>query len=137
MSLSNYSENELLDHLLGKGTRNFTSPATLAVALFSAQTGTESATDEPTFTEFANSNGYARKAVTFGTAALGSASNSADVTFDTATGNQGTVVAIGVFDSASYGGGNLLFYGDLTVSKTIQNGDTFEIKSGNLTVTFD
>ena len=42
MSLSNYSENKLIDHLLGKGTRNFTSPSTLAVDIFSAQTGTES-----------------------------------------------------------------------------------------------
>lgn len=137
MSLSNYSENELLDHLLGKGTRDFSSPTTLAVALFSAQTGTESATDEPTFTEFANSNGYARTAVTFGAASLGSASNSADVTFPTATGDQGTVTHIGVYDNATYGAGNLLFYGALTVSKTIQNGDTFEIKASNLTVTFD
>ena len=137
MSLSNYAENKILDHLCGKGTRNFTSPATLAVALLSAISSTETTTDEPTVTEFANSNGYQRTAVTFGTAALGSASNSADITFDTATGDQGTVVAIGVFDSATYGGGNLLFYGNLTVSKTIQNGDTFEIKSGNLTVTFD
>ena len=137
MSLSNYSENELLDHLLGKGTRNFTSPSTLAVALFSAQTGTESATDEPTFTEFANSNGYARKAVTFGTAALGSTKNSADVTFPTATGNQGTATHIAVFDNLTYGAGNLLFYGALTASKTIQTGDTFEIKTDNLTVNLD
>ena len=39
MSLSNYAENELLDHLLGKGTRDFTSPATLAVALASGARG--------------------------------------------------------------------------------------------------
>lgn len=137
MSLSNYTEIELLDHLLGKGTRDFASPTTLAVALFSAQTGTESPTDEPTFTEFANANGYARTAVSFDAAALGASSNSGDVTFPTATGNQGTVTHIGVYDNATYGAGNLLFYGALTVSKNIQNGDTFEIKAGNLTVTFD
>lgn len=135
MSLSNYSENELLDHLLGKGTRDFTSPTTLAVALFSAQTGTESTTDEPTFTEVTG-NGYARTAVTFNAASLGSADNSADVTFPTASGgNFGTITHIGVYDATT--GGNLLFYGALSVSKTVQDGDTFEIKAGNLTVTLD
>ena len=33
-SASNYLENEVLDHVLGKGTRDFTSPGTLTVALF-------------------------------------------------------------------------------------------------------
>lgn len=135
MSLSNYTENELLDHLLGKGTRDFSSPTTLAVALFTALTGTESTTDEPTFTEVSG-NGYARTAVTFGAASLGSASNSADVTFPTANGGDfGTITHIGVYDATS--GGNLLFYGALTVSKTVQDGDTFEIKASNLTVTLD
>ena len=133
MSLSNYAENELLDHLLGKGLRNFTSPATLAVALASAISGTDGAT----VTEFANANGYARKAVTFGAASSGSATNSGDVTFDTATGNQGTVTHIAVYDNLTYGAGELLFYGALTASKTIQTGDTFEIKTSNLTVNLD
>ena len=137
MSLSNYAENKILDHLCGKGTRDFTSPATLAVALLSAISSTETTTDEPTVTEFANSNGYQRTAVTFGTAALGSTKNSADVTFPTATGNQGTVTHIAVFDNLTYGAGNLLFYGALTASKTIQTGDTFEIKTDNLTVNLD
>ena len=138
MSLSNYAENELLDHLLGKGTRDFPSPTTLVVALFTAITGTESPTDEPTFTEVANANGYARKAVTFGATSNGSAKNSADVTFDTCNGGDwGTVTHIGVYDNATYGGDNLLLYGALTVSKNIQDGDTFEIKTNNLTVTLD
>jgi hypothetical protein len=133
MSLSNYAENELLDHLLGKGLRNFTSPPVLAVALASAITGTDGAT----VTEFANANGYTRQAVTFGAAGSGSATNSADVTFDPATGDQGTVTHIAVYDNAAYGLGELLFYGALTASKTIQTGDTFEIKTSNLTVNLD
>ena len=133
MSLSNYAELKLLDHLLGKGTRDFTSPATLAVAMASAISGTDGAT----VTEFANANGYVRQAVTFGTASSGSASNSTLVSFPTATGNQGTCTHIAVYDSLTYGGGNLLFYGALTASKTIDTGDTFEIKIGNLTVNLD
>lgn len=135
MSLSNYTENELLDHLLGKTTRDFTSPSVLAVALFTSLDSTESTTDEPTFTEVTG-NGYARTAVSFNAASNGSADNSADVTFPTASGgNFGTITHIGVYDATS--GGNLLFYGVLSVSKTVQDGDTFEIKAGNLTVTLD
>ena len=133
MSLSNYAENELLDHLLGKGTRDFTSPATLAVAMASAVSGSEPVT----VTEFANANGYVRQAVTFAAASSGNAKNSVLVSFPTATGNQGTCTHVAVYDSLTYGGGNLLFYGALTASKTIDTGDTFEIKINNLTVNLD
>jgi hypothetical protein len=133
MSLSNYAENKILDHLCGKGVRDFTSPATLAVAMASAISGSE----PQTVTEFANANSYARTAVTFGAAASGSTTNSGDVTFPTATGNQGTCTHIAVYDSLTYGAGNLLFYGALTASKTIETGDTFEIKISNLTVNLD
>ena len=133
MSLSNYAENELLDHLCGKGTRDFPSPTTLAVAMASAISGSEPVT----VTEFANANDYARTAVTFGAASSGSTTNSGAVTFPTATGNQGTCTHIAVYDNLTYGAGNLLFYGALTASKTIETGDTFEIKTSNLTVNFD
>ena len=119
MSLSNYAELKMLDHLCGKGARDFTSPAVLAVAMASA------ISSEPaTVTEFANANSYARTAVTFGS-------------FPTASGNQGTCTHIAVYDNLTYGAGNLLFYGELTASKQIDNGDTFEIKTDNLTVTLD
>ena len=133
MSLSNYAEDKILDHLCGKGARDFISPATLAVAMASAVSGSEPVT----VTEFADANDYERKAVTFGSAASGSATNSGDVTFPTATGNQGTCTHIAVYDNLTYGGGNLLFYGALTASKTIETGDTFEIKISNLTVNLD
>jgi len=133
MSLSNYAELKMLDHLLGKGARNFTSPATLAVAMASAVSGSEPVT----VTEFANANGYVRQAVTFATASAGNSKNSVLVSFPTATGNQGTCTHIAVFDNLTYGAGNLLFYGALTASKTIDTGDTFEIKVNNLTVNLD
>ena len=133
MSLSNYAELKMLDHLLGKGTRDFTSPATLAVAMASAVSGSEPVT----VTEFANNNGYVRQAVTFAAASGGNAKNSVLVSFPTATGNQGTCTHIAVYDNLTYGAGNLLFYGALTASKTIDTGDTFEIKIDNLTVNLD
>jgi len=133
MSLSNYAELKMLDHLCGKGARNFTSPPVLAVAMASAISGSE----PQTVTEFADANGYVRQAVTFAAATSGYTKNSVLVSFPTATGNQGTCTHIAVYDSVAYGGGNLLFYGALTANKTIDTGDTFEIKVDNLTVNLD
>lgn len=127
---SDYLENEILDHVLGKGTRDFTSPANLFVSLY-----TSNPNDDDSGTEVSGTN-YARTAVTFGAASSASASNSADVTFPAAgAGGYGTVTHIGIHDASS--AGNLLFHGAVTTSKTIDEGDTFQISSGNLTVSLD
>lgn len=87
-------------------------------------------------------NGYARVAIgsEFASPASGgSITNSAAIVFPTAntatdgTG-WGTVVAAGIFDASS--GGNLLWAGTLTASKTVGTGDTFSIPSSDLTVSF-
>ena len=77
-------------------------------------------------------NAYARTGVTFGAASGGSATNSANVTFPTATGTWGTVSHAGVFD-----GTDMVFYGALSVSKSPTSGDTFQINAGQLTITLD
>jgi len=123
---TNYLENEVLDHILGEGTRDFASPTNLQVGLFTAVTDGEAGT----VTEVSG-NGYARTDVTFGVSTGGSATNTADVTFPTATGGDwGLVNNAGIYDQA----GNLLFYGALTVSKTVTDGDTFQISTGSLTI---
>ena len=76
---------------------------------------------------------YARKIASFGTPSNGASSTDADIQFDQATGNWGTITHFGIYDSLS--GGNLLYHGALTVSKLIETGDVFKIASGNLTVT--
>lgn len=53
-----------------------------------------------------------------------------DVTFTTATGSWGTIVGLGLFDASS--GGNLLYYADLSASKTVGIGDQFKIVAPNL-----
>ena len=126
---SDYLENEVLDHVLGQGARDFTSPANLYVGLFSAATGLEENTPSA---EIAG-GAYARKTVAFSVASAGSSASSATVTFDTATQNWGTVTHLAVMDASS--GGNVLFWGALTASKTVSTGDTFQISAGNLTVT--
>lgn len=62
---------------------------------------------------------------TWNTAAAGASDNKLDVSFATPSANWGLVTYVGVFDAnAKTSGDNLLFWSDLTVSKTINNGDT-------------
>jgi hypothetical protein len=139
-SASDYLENEILDHVLGKGTRDFTSPASLFVALFTGTAATTLANlEEGTLTdEVADLYSYARTAVTFGAASSGSASNSSAVEFAAADGgNFGTVTVAAVMDSSTHGAGNVLFAGELAVAKTITDGDTFRIDTSQLTISLD
>jgi len=129
---SDYLENKVLDFLLGGVS--FTPPATVYIALF-----TVAPTDAGGGTEVSG-GGYARVAVTnnttnFPAASNGTKSNGSTITFPTATADWGTVVAVGIFDAAT--GGNLLFWANLTTSKTIQNGDTAQFAAGSLTFTED
>jgi hypothetical protein len=80
----------------------------------------------------ASGTAYARKAVTFAAASGGTSATNTTVTFDAATASWGTVTHVAVMDQAS--GGNVLFWGAVTTSKTIDSGDTFQVTSGNLTI---
>ena len=122
---SDFLENKLLDHSLA--TTAYTAPAAVYVGLF-----TSDPTDAGTGTEVSGGS-YARQAATFAAASGGSASTSATITFPSATANWGTIGWIGLYDASS--AGNLLYHGAVTTSKTIETGDTFQISSGNLTIT--
>lgn len=102
-------------------------PAAIAVSLHTANPTDVTATAAAN--EVANSGGYARVAVTQADAnwnaptTSGIFTNAGTITFPAPTGNWGVVTHFGVWDSATYGAGNLLFYGALTTPKTINNGD--------------
>jgi len=123
--MANYLENALINATL-RGT-TFTAVATPYIALY-----TTDPTDADTGTEVTGGS-YARTAVTMGAPSDGVSTNSADVTFPTATGTWGTVGWIGIRDAST--GGNLLYHTPLDVSKTITSGDIFKISTGNLSVT--
>jgi len=124
-ALSDYAENELLDHLLGTGA--FTMPSAVYVGL-----STGSFNDDNSGTELSGNN-YTRKAVSFGAASSGTASNDAAVEFSAATGSWGVVSHFGLFDAAS--SGNLLIHGALTASKTIESGDILKLAIGDMDIT--
>jgi len=125
--MSDYLENEILDHILGTGS--YTAPTTVYVGL-----STGSFADDNSGTELSGS-GYARVAATFSAAASGTTSNSAAIEFPAATGSWGTVSHFGSFDAST--AGNLLIHGAFTASKTIDSGDILKISAGDLDVSAD
>jgi len=129
-SFSNYWENELLDHLFGKGS--YTAP-TIYVGLSTTDPGDDGAgLSEP------GGNGYARVQTApadWNSAAAGSLANAGLIEFNEATGSWGTATHFALFDSAS--GGNLLAHGALTQAKTVTVGDTARFTAGDLNVTLD
>ena len=132
---SNYLENKVLDHVLR--VTSYTQPSGLYLALFTNTSGSAAANLEAgTLTDETSTSGtaYARQAVTFAAASGGSSATNATVTFPTATANWGTITHVAIMDGDTKGAGNVLFYGAVTTSKTIETGDTFQVSSGNLTV---
>lgn len=125
--MSNYLENALINATLRN--TSYTSPATVYVGLYTSDPG-----EGNTGTEVSGGS-YARTAVTFGAPANGVSTNSASVTFPTATGTWGTVTHIGILDAST--SGNLLYYTPLDASKAIASGDVFTISTGNLSVTLE
>ena len=123
--MSNFLENALINATLRNTT--YTSVATVYVSLW-----TTNPTDAGSGTEVSGGS-YARTAVTFGAPSDGASTNSADVTFPTATGSWGTVGWIGINDAAT--AGNLLYHTALDTAKAIDSGDIFKISTGNLSVT--
>jgi hypothetical protein len=134
-SFSDYLEAELLDHIMGMGTRNFTPPTNLYVALF-----TNTPTDAGGGVEVTGGN-YARVSTSASdwNVATGTnpceVDNANDITFPQATANWGTVTGFALFDAAA--GGNIIMWADLTVSRNVQSGDTPEFKAGDLEIRLD
>ena len=132
---SNYLENALLNHVLT--STGYTAPTTRFLALFNNTSGNAAANLEAgTLTDETGTSGtaYARQAVTFAAASGGSSATNATVTFPAATANWGTITHVAVMDGGTAGAGNVLFWGAVTTSKTIETGDTFQVTSGNLTI---
>jgi len=125
-AISNYLENALINATLRNTT--YTSPSVVYAGLF-----TSDPTDAGSGTEVSGGS-YARKAITFAAPSNGVTTNSAAACeFDQATGSWGTITHFGIFDALS--GGNLLYHGALTTSKTIASGDVFKFPTSSVTVT--
>ena len=126
MSFSNFLEHRVLGHVFG--ATPYTAPTTLYVGLFTSSPGETGSGTE------VSGGSYARQTIAF-TVTGNQASNTAAVEFPTATASWGTVTFAAIYDALS--GGNLLAYGALTTSKTIDNGDVFRIPAGDFDINLD
>ena len=129
-SFTDHWENEILDHLFGKGSYT---PPTIHVGLSTANPGDDGAgLSEP------SGNGYARvsaSAADWNSASGGSLDNVNAIEFPQATGSWGTITHFALFDAST--GGNMLAHGSLTQSKAIASGDTARFSAGDLDVSLD
>ena len=132
-SKSDAFEADVLKAALGLATSIITTtPITTYVGLL-----TVAPTDSTGGTEVSGGS-YARvsNAFKWPTPTSGAAlSNNAVITFPTATAGWGTVVAFGIYSASS--AGSLLYWGDLTVSRTVLTGDTPQFAVGTLTLSED
>ncbi len=116
---SDYLENKIIDHFL-RGQAS-TAPAAVYVAVHTA---------DPTDAGTGNA-GTARVACTFAAPTNGVTSNTATVTFNGVAA--GTYTYGSVWDAAT--GGNMLYSGALSASKTADAGDNLSFAAGQLTIT--
>jgi hypothetical protein len=142
-AMSDYLENKLIDQIFR--AQAYTFPTTLYVGLLTAAPSDTGGGTEVT------GNAYARASVASslvnwaGTQAAastvassgttGTTSNNGSISFPTPTAAWGLVTHFGIYDAAT--GGNLLFYGALTIQKTINQGDTVLFPAATLSIQID
>lgn len=143
-AMSNYLENQLVDHILRGQTFSPTVPASVYVALYTAAPSDSGGGTEVTgnnysrvavsraLTAWAGTQSAASTVASSGTG--GVTSNNAAITFPVPSGSWGTVTHFAILDAST--AGNLLFHGALTVTQTINTGNTVSFAAGQLQITF-
>jgi hypothetical protein len=109
----------------------------LAIALYTVTPSDAGGGTEVTGGNYARVNMGAPLDATWTAASAtdGLTDNAADITFPAPSANWGTIVAFGIFDATT--AGNLLIWGPLTTSKTVNNGDPApKFVAGSLDITF-
>lgn len=134
-AMSDYLENKLIDFVFRGQT--YTPPTNTWIGLLTANTNLQDANTGSNVVEVSG-GGYARVAYpstllnwsgtqsstanTVSSGTTGTTYNLSPITFPSPVGaDWGVIKAFGMFDAVS--GGNMLFYGNLTTPKTVNNGD--------------
>jgi hypothetical protein len=140
-SMTDYLEKRVLDLIFRNSNASATAPLGLDATNVWVGLFTATPSDTGGGTEVSGGS-YARVAVVrtgagwnAATGALATSNNTGTITFPTATGSWGTVTQFGIFDAATVG--NLLYWGDLTTSKTISSGDTATFAASAISITQD
>lgn len=153
-AMSDFLENKLIDWyfraqalgVTGASAAAGSGPTTLYIGLFTATPsdtggGTEVSGGSyarvavtSSLANWAGTQGAGTTVVSSGTS--GTTSNNNAITFPAPTANWGTVTSFGIFDASS--GGNPQFWGALTTSKTVNNGDAApSFAAGALSIQLD
>lgn len=122
MSISNYAENKILDHVTGKAA--WTMPATVYVKLHTGDPGETATSNAATETT--------RKAASWSAASSGSIATSATIEWTNVSTTE-TYTHWSLWDAST--SGNALWTGALSASAAVTAGDTFQITS--LTLSLD
>lgn len=122
MSISNYAELKILDHLTG--TASWTAPTTVYIKLHTGDAGEAGTTNAATETT--------RKAATWSAASSGSIATSATLEWTNVAATE-TYSHWSAWDNST--AGNCLWTGALSSSAAVTAGDTFQITS--LTLSLD
>jgi hypothetical protein len=126
-SFTDYTENKVLDHVVGK--TSFTMPS-VWIALFTAAPSDTGGGTEAT------GGSYARKSTAgadWAAASGGATSNANAITFVTPTGSWGTITHFALMDAATTG--NMLAWGSLTTPQAVGTGNTVSFAVGELDIT--
>lgn len=128
-SISDFTENELLDHIFNGAGAAYTPPTTVYLGLSTADPlDTGAGLAEPV------GMNYARKAITFSAAASRAIAQNADVQFDQASGTWGLITHYATFDAVS--SGNMTGHGSFGTPKNVISGNAPEVESGEVNISF-
>lgn len=137
--MTDFTENKLIDWffraqaigITGASAAAGTGPTSLFIGLYTANPTDAAGGTEVTGGSYARvtvtsslanwAGTQAAASTTASTGTSGTTSNNAAITFPAPTANWGTITGVGIFDATT--AGNLLFFGALTTSKTVNNGD--------------
>ncbi len=123
-ALSDYAENELLDHLMGTGS--YTMPTGTYLKLHTGNPGEDGASNAASFTT--------RTEITaWDSAASRATANTNALVISSLTATE-TISWWSVWDDAS--AGNMLFYGELDTARSVESGDTLTFASGDIDLDF-
>jgi hypothetical protein len=129
LNISNFLATALLNQVFRNTV--YTRPTTVHLALYTSNpTGADTGAE-------VSGGAYARQVLTFAVPALESSKetikNTADIVFPIASADWGNVTHLGIRDALS--GGNLLYYGPWTSSRTILAGDRPRVLADSLILT--
>lgn len=131
MSLSDYLENKLVDHVLGGTAYNPAVAGGLGTIYLALSTANP--TDDGTgMAEPADT--YQRQAITFNAASARVLTGIGTISFPQAGASQGTISHWALFDAQT--NGNMLAHGELSALQAVNAGNTPSISGSAVTVTF-